>query len=151
MPNIFVIAADNTCARVFHSSSSQGSLEEKTVLVHPENRLPEKNMGSDRQGYSFSSHGHGRKVLSKRVDPKEHGIKQFVKEISEYLKNSEANNEFDQLIIIAAPKLLGTLKKQLNNSIRKLIIYELNKNIAKLSTAEIREYLPKYLNQPNFE
>ena len=117
MPNIFVIVADNTCARVFYSSSSQGPLEEKTVLVHPENRISVKNMVSDRQGYSFSSHGYGRKALSKREEPKEHEIKQFVKEISEYLKNSEANNEFDQLIIIAAPKLLGTLKKQLNKLI----------------------------------
>lgn len=149
MPNILVVAADNTCARIFCVSSSQGPLEEKTVLVHPENRLQEKNMASDRQGYSFSSHGHGRKVFSKRVDPKEHEINQFAKEISEYLKNSEANNEFDQLIIVAAPKLLGTLKKEFNNNILKLITYELKKNIAKLSTAEIRKFLPKYLTQPN--
>jgi len=149
MPNILVIAADNTCARVFHAVSSQGPLEEKTVLVHPENRLHEKDMTSDRQGYSFSSHGHSRKALSKHVDPKEHEIKQFAKEINEYLKNSEANHEFDQLIIIAAPKLLGTLKNQLNSSIQKLITYELKKNIAKLSAAEIRKYLPKYLSQLN--
>ena len=148
MPNILVIAADNTCARIFHTSTPKGSLEEKTVLVHPESRLNEKNMTSDRQGYSFSSHGHGRNVLSKHVDPKEHEIKQFAKEINEFLKNLESKNGFDQLIIIAAPKLLGTLKKQLNSSIKKLITYELNKNIAKLSAAQIRSYLPKYLTQP---
>ncbi len=149
MPNILIIAADNTCARVFHASSSQGPLEEKAVLVHPENRLHKKDMTSDKEGYAFSSHGPGRRALSKQVDPKEHEMKQFVKEISEFLKSSQENNEFDQLIIIAAPKLLGTLKKQLSNSIRRLIIYELKKNIAKLSVTEIRKYLPKYLTQPN--
>ena len=148
MSNILVIAADKTCARIFHVSSSQGLLEEKTVLVHPENRLQKKNMASDRQGYSFSSHGHGRKVLSNHVDPKEHEINQFVKEINEYLMNSEANKEFDQLIIIAAPKLFGALKKQLNSNIKKLITYELKKNITKLSAAEIRNHLPKRLSQP---
>lgn len=149
MPNILVIVADNTRARVFHSSSSQDPLKEKTVLVHPENRLHKKNLTSDRQGYSFSSHGHGRKVLSNHVDPKEYEIKQFAREINEYLINSEANNDFDQLIIIAAPKLLGVLKKQLNSSIKKLITHELNKNIAKLSATEIRAYLPKYLVKSN--
>ena len=145
MPKILVIAADNTRARVFHSSSSQDALKEKTVLVHPKNRLHKKDLTSDRQGYSFSSHGYGRKVLSNHVDPKEFEIKQFAKEINDYLKVSDANNDFDQLIIIAAPKLLGELKKQLNRSIRKLITHELNKNIAKLSAGEIRAYLPKYL------
>lgn len=149
MPNILVIAADNTCARIFHTSSSQDPLEEKTVLVHPENRLHEKDLTSDRQGYSFSSHGYGRKALSSHEEPKEYEIKKFVKEINEYLKNSEANKEFNQLIIIAAPKLLGTLKKQLNSNIKKLITYELKKNITKLSAAEIRNYLPKHLTQPN--
>ena len=48
----------------------------------------------------------------------------------------------------AGLKLLGTLKKQLNSSIKKLITYELNKNLAKLSAAQIRSYLPKYLTQP---
>ena len=149
MPNIFVIAADSTSARIFYSSSSKGPLEEKAVLVHPENRLKKKNMASDRQGYSYSSHGHGRKVLANHVDPRENEINQFVKEINEYLKNSEAKKEFDQLIIIAAPKLLGILKKNLNNNIKKHITYELKKNITKLSAAEIRNFLPKYLSRPN--
>ena len=149
MPSICVIVLDYTCARIFHSSSPKGPLEEKKVLVHSENRLHDKNMTSDRQGYSFSSHGYGRNALSKSEDPKEHEIKQFVKEISEYLKISEANNEFDKLVIIAGPKLLGVLKKQLNNNLRKLITYELKKNIAKLSANEIRKHLPEYLTQPN--
>ena len=57
----------------------------------------------------------------------------------------ETNNEFKQLIIIAAPKLLGALKKQLNSGIQKRITYELNKNIVKLNADEIRKHLPKYL------
>ena len=149
MPSICIIALDNTCARIFHSSSPKGPLEEKNLLVHPENRFHDQNLTSDRQGYSFSSHGYGRKALSKSETLKEHEIKQFVKEVSEYLKISEANNEFEQLIIIAGPKLLGALKKQLNNNLRKLITYELKKNIAKLSAAEIRKHLPKYLTQLN--
>ena len=145
MPNILVIAADNTRARIFLSASSQDPLKEKKVLVHPNTRLQKKDLTSDRQGYSFSSVGHGRKAFSKHVDPKEYEIKQFVKEINKYLKILESNNDFDQLIIIAAPKLLGTLKKELDSNIKKLITYELNKNITKLSAAEIRTYLPKYL------
>ena len=44
MSKILVIAADNTCARVFRATSSKGPLEEEVVLTHPENRLQDKDM-----------------------------------------------------------------------------------------------------------
>lgn len=149
MSKTLVIALDSTRARVFRYIASKRSLEEITTLVHPENRLYDKDLSSDRQGYTFSSHGHGKKAFARSEDPKEHGFKLFVKEVSVYLKSSKSNNEFDQLIIIAGPKLLGALKKTLDNNIKKLITYELEKNIVKLSEAEIRECLPKYLNHPH--
>ncbi len=149
MSNILVVAADTTCARIFKASSSKGPLEEKDVLVHPENRLSEKDLISDRKGSTFSSHGSGRSTYSKHTDTKDQGTKEFISEINDYLVRLEANNEFKQLIIIAAPKLLGTLKKQLNSGLQKCITYELNKNITKLNAEEIRSHLPKYLALPD--
>ena len=148
MANIIVIVADNTCARVFRATSSKGSLEEEVVLTHPENRLQDKEMTSDRAGFSFSSSGYGRRSLSKSEDPKEHEIKLFVSEIDEYLRSLKKKNDLHQLILIAAPKLLGRLKKQLSSSIQEHITYELNKNIAKKNAEEIRKHLPKYLANP---
>ena len=149
MSKILVIAADNTCARVFRATSSKGPLEEEVVLTHPENRLQDKDMTSDRPGFSFSSSGYGRRSLSKSEDPKEHEIKLFVNEIDEYLRSLKKKNDLNQLILIAAPKLLGLLKKQLSSSIQEHITYELNKNIAKKNADEIRKYLPKYLANPD--
>ncbi len=145
MSNILIVAADTTCARIFKATTSKGPLEEKEVLVHPENRLSEKDLISDRKGSTFSSHGSGRSSYSKHTDTKDQGTKEFIKEINHYLMKLETNNEFKQLIIIAAPKLLGALKKQLNSGLQKRITYELNKNIAKLNADEIRMHLPKYL------
>ena len=88
-------------------------------------------------------------TYSKHTDTKDQGTNEFINEINDYLMKLESNNEFKQLIIIAAPKLLGALKKQLNSSIQKCITYELNKNIAKLNADEIRSHLPKYLALPD--
>jgi len=145
MSNILVVAADSTCARIFKATSSKGPLEEKEVLVHPENRLSEKDLISDRKGSTFSSHGSSRSSYSKHTDVKDQGTKEFINEINDCLMRLETNNEFKQLIIIAAPRLLGALKKQLNSGLQKRITYELNKNIAKLNADEIRTHLPKYL------
>ena len=145
MSNILVVAADTTCARIFKATTSKGPLEEKEVLVHPENRLSEKDLISDRKGSTFSSHGSGRSSYSKHTDVKDQGTKEFINEINDCLMRLETNNEFKQLIIIAAPKLLGALKKQLNSGLQKRITYELNKNIVKLNADEIRKHLPKYL------
>jgi protein required for attachment to host cells len=145
MSNILVVAADTTCARIFKATSSKGPLEEKEVLVHPENRVSEKDLISDKKGSTFSSHGSERSTYSKRTDIKDQGTKEFINEINDYLMKLKVNNEFKQLIIIAAPKLLGALKKQLNSGLQKCITYELNKNIVKLNTDEIRSHLPKYL------
>ena len=149
MSNILVVAADATCARIFKATSSKGPLEEKEVLVHPENRLSEKDQISDRKGSTFSSHGTSRSTYSKHTDTKDQGTKEFINEINDYLLRLEANNEFKQLIIIAAPKLLGKLKKQLSSGLQKRITYELNKNITKLNADEIRSHLPKYLALPD--
>jgi len=149
MSNILVVVADTTCARIFKATSSKGPLEEKEVLVHPENRLSEKDLISDRKGSAFSSHGSSQSTYSKHTDTKDQGTKEFINEINDYLLKLESKNEFKQLIIIAAPKLLGALKKQLNSGLQKRITYELNKNIAKLNADEIRSHLPKYLALTN--
>ncbi len=149
MSNILVIAADTTCARIFRATSSKGPLQEETVLTHPENRLQDKDMASDRPGYSFSSSGYGRRSLSKSEDPKEHETKLFVNEIDHYLNSLKSKNDLNQLILIAAPKLLGMLKKQLSSNIQENITYVLNKNIAKMTAEDIRNHLPKYLANPN--
>lgn len=145
MSKIWVLVTDSTRARIFTTSSSSGPLTEQETMTHLEGRQREQDLSSDKPGRSFDSVGNGRHNMEMSTSPKEQENIVFSKRIADRLRDAENKGEFDNLYIVAAPKLLGTLRNQLKNSISKKISGELNKNLAQLTVEQIREHLPERL------
>ena len=58
-------------------------------------------------------------------------------EVQIHLDQRLNNKEFQQLVVIAAPKMLGDLRAALGENIRKLVIAELDKDLSKLTIQEL--------------
>ena len=65
--------------------------------------------------------------------------------IAGFLDDARKSDKFKQLIIVAAPSLLGNLRSGLNDQTRKLVSLELDKNLSQLTPVEIRKHMPEYL------
>jgi protein required for attachment to host cells len=70
---------------------------------------------------------------------------EFAKQISKHLDQARSSNQFKQLLIVAAPAFLGTLRNHLTDQTKKLVSIEMDKNLTQQKAEEIRGHLPEYL------
>ncbi|MFZ2405515.1 MAG: host attachment protein [Methylobacter sp.] len=140
----WILIADSTRARIFTADSSSSPLEEIEDFSHTEGRLHDREITSDLPG-KIKSVGGGGHAFEQPTDPKKHEADSFAHRIAEYLEDALNTNRFEQLLIVAPPAFLGLLRNQLPEPVKKLVRFELNKDITMLSVADIREHLPQYL------
>jgi protein required for attachment to host cells len=65
----------------------------------------------------------------------------WVKEAAEELKKRALRNDFEALVIIAPPKALGVLRKELHKEVEKRVILTLNKEMSGRPVPEIEDLL----------
>jgi protein required for attachment to host cells len=147
MKTTWVLVADSTRARLLEAENPIGPLNEIETLVHPESRLHERDINSDSPGRAFDSGGQGRHAMGQTVGAKEHEAGTFVRDILQRLDRGRESGDLKQLIIVAAPALLGLLRKHMSTETARLITLELDKNITQMGSSELRAHLPERLPQ----
>jgi protein required for attachment to host cells len=144
MKPTFVLVADSSRARIFTADTPSSPLEEIEALAHTEGRLHDREITSDLPG-KIKGEGSVGHAFEQPTDPKKHEAENFAHQIANYLEEAHNENKFKQLLIIAEPSFLGLLRSQLPEQIKKLVCFELDKNITTHSVDDIRSHLPTYL------
>lgn len=132
----WVLVANASSARLFRLES-MNKLVELEDFVHPESRLHEQDLSSSAPGREFSSVGNRRSAMEPKTSQKDHEIALFAKTLSSHLDKAHADNNFSQLVVIASPSFLGTLRQTFSTTITNLITKEINKDLVHLSTGDI--------------
>ncbi|MGZ5619406.1 MAG: host attachment protein [Methylobacter sp.] len=140
----WIVVADSTRARIFTTDTPSSSLEEIEDFSHSIGRLHDREITSGLPG-KIKSSGAGGHTFEQPTDPKKHEADVFAHRIARHLEDAHNANRFEQLLIIAGPAFLGLLRNQLPEQIKKLVRFELDKEITALSAADIRQHLPQYL------
>ncbi len=136
----WLLVANSSLARIFKIEKGH-SLVEITVLEHPESRLRNLDLVSDKPGRDFESAGLGRHGLDSGITPKQHEFTIFAKYLADYLETARHLGKFERLYIFAGPTLLGLLRQALHPETIKLIKDEVNKDITHLKPEEIASHL----------
>ena len=144
MSAAWVVVADTSRARIFSAEKPTGSLVEIQTLAHPEARLHQGDLVSDRPGRDKSS-GARSHDMGHETDAKEEEALRFASYVCETLECGRTNGRFNKLYVIAAPAFLGILRKHQSSSLQKLITNEVSKNLASHDVADIRRCLPDFL------
>ena len=145
MVKTWVLVADSTRARIFSADKNTGPITEFETLAHPEGRLHEQHMTSDLPGKHGNGTGLGRHGMGDQTEPKRQEQIYFAKRIAERLEQGRTKGDYGNLIIVAAPTLLGLLRDHLSSSTSKLVAHQLDKNLARLNARDIRGHLPERL------
>ncbi len=150
MNKTFVAVIDGTKARFFtlqHPDfpeyESGPDLVEQECLTNNAKELQGKelwsntktgsNHGSSSKGHNYDDHRENHLLEFERS---------FAKEIVNRVVNLTKENESNQLILVAEPQILGTVREVLNHQVSKnLKVDELAKDLCKHRTGEIQEYL----------
>jgi protein required for attachment to host cells len=138
MPDTWIIVANNACARIFSRGQRQTRLREVADLVHPAGRMTQlEQHDKDRPGRSFDSRGAGRHALEPQTGHKLKEATLFARQMADYLEQHE--REFEELIIVCAPRLLGLLRKQMSKPLAARIRREIRKSIVYMDADSIRK------------
>jgi protein required for attachment to host cells len=124
-----VLVANASQADIYSREKTHSPLELLRSINQPEARAKEQDLVSDAPGRAFDSAGQGRHALESVQTEKNHRRAAFARQIAALLDEGRQSNNYQQLIIIAAPALLGELRAQLNPATRKLVTTELDKDI----------------------
>ena len=141
MRKTWVVVADRSRARIFSIEKPRGPLNEIEDLVHPESRAHDRDLTSDRPGRT-SGDNH---VLGTAHSARDQQAHEFVREIASRLDSGRNGAQFERLVLVAGPDVLGLLRKAMNGHLAKLVVREVEKNLTQQRADEIRKLLPEYL------
>lgn len=137
----WLLVANSSFARIFKFKKIE-SLEEVKNFEHPESRLRNSDLVSDKPGRDFESVGVTRHALEPKISPKRLEFITFAKHLADQLEESRKNEEFGDLYIAASPTLLGLLRQSLHPNTAKVVKGEIDKDITHLKPEEIAPHMP---------
>lgn len=119
---------------------------------HPAGREMSREISpSSPPGRAEQSQGHGARhtALEPRTTPKEAEFVRFAHHLADYLERAIAARKYDYLVLVAPPHFLGTLRGALGNQAAGHVRAAVNKELAGLTPAELRERLIDAVFPPN--
>jgi len=138
MTTTWIIAADASRARILQVTDRAQQLEEVEDLLNPEGRVHDRELISDAHP-RFSGHsGGGPGSDREETSAAEHATELFAKRVGDYLDKARTAHRYDRLHLIAPPKFLGRLRKELGKEVQKLVAEELPKDLSWLNARDIQ-------------
>ncbi len=140
----WILVADNSRARIFSAEKAAGALTEVSALTYPEGRLHAGDLTTGKAGRGQAP-GAGAHGINGEDGHKQDNADRFASLICDDLEAARNQGRFSKLYVVAAPLLLGLLRKHQSAPLRQLIAGELDKNLTTQTPEAIRGHLPDYL------
>jgi protein required for attachment to host cells len=142
MPTTWIVAADSSRARILQVADRE-RLVEIEDLLNPEGRLQDREIASDALGRWSGPDRPGGNSMPGEIGPAEHVARLFAKRIGDYLDKARNERRYDRLFLVAPPKFLGLIRKELGKEVEKLVSDELSKDLSWFNAREIERYFAK--------
>jgi protein required for attachment to host cells len=106
----------------------------------PEAHLPTREIMSDRPGRTNESNNPAHHAIEPRQDAHRGRKASFVHTVAGHLNAANARNDFDALVIYAAPRALAELRASLDEPTQQRIKAEWAKDLTKVPVADLPEH-----------
>ncbi len=140
MATTWIVAADESRARVLQVARPEKRLEEIESMLNPEARLQDRDLQSDAEPRFRGRAGGGPASDREAQGAVEQSAQTFAREVGRYLAKARTQHRFDELVLVAPPKFLGALRKELDKEVGKLVKDELPKDLSALSARELESW-----------
>lgn len=140
MEKTWIVVAESAQARIFEASNRVSPLKEVASLIHPLSRAKTHDIVTDKPGHTKDRYGSAQRTMDE-ANAQEHEHQLFAREIADQLEKGRSTAHYQDLVMIAAPSFLGTLRQSLDDQTRRLVSRSIDKNLVEEDEATIREYL----------
>ena len=141
MTKQLIVVAERAGAKLFERTGIKSTPSLLESIDHPTGRMKNQEIepGHLTQG-DYSAHG-ATSVVSAKKSPVELEVDMFIKKLSDKIEVMATGNAFGSITIVAEPSTLGKLKNSLGAHSAKKLTDTIQKDIARLPEAEIKEHL----------
>ena len=141
---VWVVAADRARARIFRAQPGGRRLVELEDLLNPQARVKPRRIVSDRYGRARNAAG-GSSTLNRRIGVVEQNALDFAHLIGGRLVRAAHEGDAQRFYLVATPRFLGLLRKELDAPTRKLVAGEVGRDMTRHRVDSIRRRLPEQL------
>ncbi|MDX2427250.1 MAG: host attachment protein [Xanthomonadales bacterium] len=143
MKMIWILVANQAEAQIYSSGQLPGNILLVDVLANKEGTAHPGDLISDAPGRAFDSTGSGRHAMEPNTGVKEEQRRRFVKEMVDRLQAAHLKGDFAQLVLLAAPAVLGVIRKSLVADLKKIVIKEIPKDVIGQDVGKIQSQLAR--------
>ena len=141
MNKIWILVASHQIARVFTADSVADDWREIEDLIDPSARLHGRDLESDRPGRRATEAGAARHGLERKQDVRVQALTTFSARIAKQINAAHRVGRIAKLYLIAEPRVLGQLRKDLDKNTHAAIVGQLAQDLVKEKPADIRRHL----------
>ena len=140
--NIRIVVADECRANFFDATTFNGRLLPQGSVQNAAAGLKDSDLESDREGRRFGGAGHHHGVDGER-SAQRHELTLFAKQVAQSIDAARVNHEFDKLVLVAPPRMLGLLRQSLPEPTHALVTAEVAKDVVQRGPDALRELVPR--------
>lgn len=137
----WILVANGTHAFIALNQGLGSGIEKDLEAEFQGQNVPDREIMSDAPGRSFDSVGQGRHAMEWPTDPQRNNQQALAREIAAHIDAGAKRNKFDRLVLVAAPQMLGELRKCLSNAAKAKIAGELPKNLTQVPLHKLPDHL----------
>jgi protein required for attachment to host cells len=141
MNTIWLLVANQAEAQIYSTGQISGNLTLVYTMKHEEGAAHARDLTSDAPGRAFDSMGSARHSMEPDTGVKEEGRRRFVKEIVTRLEAAHRRGDFNRLVLLAAPAVLGVIRKTYSKELQKSVAKEIPKDVIGQDVEKIRAQL----------
>jgi protein required for attachment to host cells len=140
--NVRVVVADERDANFFDIAKLRAPPAARGSL-HNDAARPDRELETDRPGRRFGGTDGNRHAVDGERSTERHESELFAKAVARTLDGARTRQEFDRLVLIAAPRMLGLLRDALPQPCRSIVAAEVPKELINHDIDAIREAVPR--------
>jgi protein required for attachment to host cells len=138
----YVLVADGAKMLFFRNEGDAENINLKVVAAEQQADLADRDIKTDTAGQKPAGAGPGGSTAGE-ADFHQQAEDRFAAEAAERINRAALANEFETLIIVAAPKTLGELRKHYHKQVEAKISAEIAKDLTGHSVDKIEAILQK--------
>ena len=150
LPNqTLVLVADGRKMLFLRNHGDQNQIDLRTEAHDEREDRKDSDIKTDAPGAIGQSAGYSGRVAYEETDFHQQEEDLWVRDAAEQLKKRALSNDFEDLVIVAPPKALGVLRKDLHKEVERRILFTCNKEMTDRPIPDIEHLLIGEANPPS--
>jgi len=142
-PGVWFVACDGRKALILVNDGNAQHPNFRTIEAREEKAAATHDMGTDAPGRVHASAGTAQSSVE-QTDWHDRAEQKFLETLAQRLDSAVTNGEAKELIIAAAPRALGMLRKAYTKQLRNAIVGELDKDLVKMTLPDIQREIMQF-------